>query len=67
MKSNENILPKELLIAKSEGKHQANIEYIPFNESEIRRFQLLKEKFEFKQPIDIVFGMKNNKLLRILL
>jgi hypothetical protein len=57
-KSNENIQQKDSLITKSEDKQQANLDYIPFNESEIRRFQLVKEKFEHKQPIDIVFGMK---------
>jgi hypothetical protein len=62
-KSNENIQQKDLLITKSEDKQQANLDYIPFNESEIRRFQLVKEKFEHKQPIDIVFGMK--KVLRV--
>jgi hypothetical protein len=49
-------------IIKSEDKHQP----IPLNESEIQRFQLLKDKFERRQPIDTVFGMKDSNLREII-
>jgi hypothetical protein len=46
---------KDLSYTKPDDKQ---VEYIPFSDYEIQRFQLLKERFEHKQPIDIVFGIK---------
>lgn len=57
-KLNENLPQKDSLSSKSQEEHQPNLEYIPFTEPEIQQFQLIKERFERKQPIDVVFGKK---------
>jgi len=57
--SNDNLPQKDLSTTKPEDKQ---VEYVPFTEYEIQRFQLLKERFEHKQPIDIVFGRKHISL-----
>jgi len=67
-RTNETVIPqKDSLvieesiqpIKKPEDVRQSKPQFIPLSESDIRRFLLLKEKFESGQPIDIVFGRKN--------
>jgi len=67
-RTNETVIPqKDSLvieesiqpIKKPEDVRQSKPQSIPLSESEIRRFLLLKEKFESGQPIDVVFGRKN--------
>lgn len=48
---------KESDQSKSEEKHPE--ELLPFTEHEIQRFQILRQKFEHKQPIDVIYGMRN--------
>lgn len=59
-RSADSLPQKHPLITKPEDKKQINLDYIPFTEAEFRQFQLIKERFERKQPIDIVFGRKRN-------
>jgi hypothetical protein len=52
-------LVNEEQIPKLEKRHQS----IPLSELEIRQYHFLKEKFDRKQPIDVVFGMKKDTKL----
>ena len=53
---------KQERIIKSNDKHLFKSESGSLSESEIRWFELTKEKFERRQPIDIVFGMNNTEV-----
>ncbi|CAF4496856.1 unnamed protein product, partial [Rotaria sp. Silwood2] len=57
VKSNDILVQqKDFLLNKEHEREQIlKSQYIPLNEAEIRRLQLIKEKFEHGQPIDVVF------------
>ncbi len=59
-KPNEIISPPKESLATEEHipKLEKRRPSIPLSESEIRQFQVLKDKFDRKQPIDIVYGKK---------
>lgn len=47
---------KESIQSKTEEKHPE--ELLPFTEREIRQFEILRQKFDYQQPIDVIFGMR---------
>ena len=55
--SNEREIIPQKDFSSPKSVEQRSEEYIPFTNEEIQRFEILKEKFEHQQPIDIVFGM----------
>ena len=61
-KPNEIISPQKESLATEEHipKLEKRRPSIPLSESEIHQFQILKDKFDRKQPIDIVYGKKRH-------